>query len=201
MFRPAIAAAFVTAFLATPAMAEECAGKVARLMVEWTEFREPTVSKMEVVTEGQGKTHSEFAQSAWDHYLYKPTEPAGGPWYLTHDGTMYQSTDEGGSWVALHSFDKQDTREKNIASVEAQAQTVENAVCGEETLDGVAHETLEADTHMSEPTEVHTHAKYWVNKETGFVSKSIITMQQPGFQSTTTQVASPAPDLTLPLPE
>ena len=79
------------------------------------------------------------------------------------------------------------------------ALTVKNASCGSEELDGVLHETAEADYSNAQMNSEH-HEKFWVNPKTGWISKSVGKMKMGAFESTTTQLVEPAPDLSLPTP-
>ena len=170
-------------------------------MVEWYEGNTPGTAYMVNEITGQDVTEHEFLFADWDHYLFKPVVPAGGAWLLTYDGTTYQSTDEGATWVKAYSFDKDETHRINSESVKEQASTVRNAVCGEEDVDGIMHETIEADFSNLTPSRFELHNKYWINSETGYVTRSISHTMMEGFDSIGTQNWVPAPGLTLPIPE
>jgi hypothetical protein len=132
--------------------------------------------------------------------MVKMTNPKG-DWILTYDGTMYQSSDEGKTWKTIRSFDKNETRASGIKSVKEQAGTVRNAKCGEEALDGVKHEMLEADT-TNLAAEFDVHTKYWVNRgDDDFVTRADMTMKTDSYEVFTRQVWKPAPGLTLPVPK
>lgn len=199
--RKAIATAFILLVSARPGLAEDCGEKLSRLLVEWLEPRAPASAMMTVETKGQPTTKNEFLHLDWDRYMVKTIEPAGGPWYLTLDGTTWQSADAGKTWVKAYSFDKDDTRAKGNEITRQQAGTVENAVCGGEELDGVMHETIEADMTNTTNMVFHIHSKYWINPDNGFVTRTTTRMTSDNFDSFTTQDWTPAPDLALPSPE
>ena len=199
--RKAVVTSLVLLASIRPGLAEDCGEKLSRLMIEWLEPRAPATAMMTVETKGQPTTRNEFLHLDWDKYMVKTVEPAGGPWYLTLEGTTYQSSDGGQSWTKAYSFDHNDTRAKSDESVKQQASTIENAVCGEEDLGGVKHETIEADMTSTTNTVVHIHAKYWINPDNGFVTKATSRMTMEGFENFTIQEWTAAPDLTLPSPE
>ena len=199
--KKAVVTALVLMASARPGLAEDCGEKLSRLLIEWLEPRAPATAMMTVETKGQPTTRNEFMHLDWDKYMVKTVEPAGGPWYLTLDGTTWQSGDGGQSWTKAYSFDKDDTRAKGNEMVKQQASTVANAVCSEEDLGGVMHETIEADMTNTTNMVFQIHAKYWINPDNGFVTKTTMRMTAENFENFTTQEWTAAPDLTLPSPQ
>lgn len=195
--RTTIVAVALLLISAAPGRSDTCAEKFTRVLTGY-ENKMPVKSHIVSEMKGQPPSENDFLSVSWQHYMTKTTK---GPWYLTYDGTMFQSSDEGKSWTKVRSFDKDKTRAAGMATVKAQAGTVRNAVCGEEALDGVAHDTMEADTTNLTPQKFEIHTKYWVNRKTGFVSKTITRMTAPTYEIHTTQISSPADGLTLPVPE
>jgi hypothetical protein len=198
--RNAFAAASLLLASTYPGLAEECADNFVRVLTNSGKMK-PNQAHMVSQMTGQPVTENDFLSVAWDHYMVKPTKPKG-PWILTYDGTMYQSSDEGKTWKTIRSFDKNETRASGIKTVKEQAGTVRYAVCGEEELDGVKHETLEADTTNLTPSKFELHTKYWVNRNADdFVTKADTRMKGDGYEVVTTQTWKPAPELTLPIPK
>lgn len=183
------------------AAAETCGEKLSRLMIEWLEPRAPATALMRVETKDQGTTVTRFLHLDADRYMVEAVEPADAPWYLTIEGTTWQSADGGANWTKAYSFNAEETRARNAESVRKQAASVENAVCGTEEIDGVMHDTIEADMSNPPPAAFQIHATYWINQETGFVTRTQSRMTMDAFESTTTQEWTPAPDLVLPSPQ
>ena len=194
----------VTAILllvsAGPGLADDCADKFAQVLIG-SQNMKPAQAHMVSRMKGQRPSESEFLTVSPDHYMTRPTIPKG-PWVLAFNGARYQSSDAGKSWQKIQTFDKDKARADAIKTVKGQAGTVRNAVCGEEELDGVLHETLEADTTNPAPNKFEIHTKYWVNRNAGdFVTRSDTTMKTSTFEMFTTQTWKKAPGLTLPKPQ
>lgn len=196
--------ASLIALAATPlaagaARADACADRFVAVLTGFDKPR-PVESRLVNQMKGQQPTENDFLSASPDHYLVRMTKPKG-PWYLTHDGAMYQSDDDGKSWKKLRSFDKDKQKATNRENVQRQAATVRNAACGEATLDGVKHETLEADTTNTTPTAFEIHTKYWVNRADGnFVTRSETRMVTQAYEVFTVQTSKPAEGLKLPVP-
>ncbi|MCB1484940.1 MAG: hypothetical protein KDJ17_08625 [Hyphomicrobiaceae bacterium] len=182
------------------AVADDCRERVVFLVMDSMKVRPSEGHLISEVT-GQPKTENLFIAADLDHTLYKSISPANQPWTLTYKGAMYQSSDEGKSWKKVHSFDSEKQRAAIIASVTEQAKSATNAVCGEEELDGVMHDTFEADFSVSKPTKMDMHNKYWRNRETGFVTKSTSRVKVTGAESFTTQTWKFLDKVELPIPD
>ena len=192
-----IAAAALLLASSTPALAEDCAERVARLHVWWYENPEPGIGHVVSETKGQPATDGEMHFVANGHYMLKQFVPAGG-WYLTHDGTTWQSTDEGASWKKLYSFDQEDTWQKGLETVKQQASTVRNAVCGEDVIDGETVDTLEADMTNTINATYEIHDKYWVRRSDERAVRTETLTTGLGPDTFFTQTWTKAPDLTIP---
>ncbi|MCB1475861.1 MAG: hypothetical protein H6883_09310 [Rhodobiaceae bacterium] len=193
-----LAALLILALSAPAALADDCVGRVADIL-KGSAGREKTMAVITTEMKGQKPTVNEFHYAKWDHYMVRMIEPAGQPLTLTHDGAMYQSADEGKSWTKVHSFDKEETRALGQKTVEEQAGSIRNAICGNEELDGKTYDTLEADMTNVSGMKFQIHSKYWVAAD-GFVVKATTLMKADNFESFTTQEWQPAPDMELPLP-
>ena len=198
--REVIVAAALLAGSSHLALADACADKFVRVLTGFQDMK-PTQAHIVSQMKGQKATENDFLSVSADHYLAKPTKPKG-PWILTYDGAMYQSSDQGKSWKKIRSFDKEKQKAASRKSVQAQAATVRNVVCGEEMLNGVKHETLEADTTNLKPAKFEIHTKYWVDRANGdFVTRADTTMKAANYEIVTSQTWQPAAGLTLPKPE
>ena len=186
--------------LPIPALADDCRDRVVKLVIDSMTVK-PSQGHLTSEIKGGQSTENTFEIAAWDHMLFKSIKPANAPWTLTYKGAMYQSSDAGKSWRKVHSFDAKEQRAIQVKNVTAQANSARNAVCGEEALNGVMHDVLEADMTYPKPRSFDIHSKYWVNRNTGFVSKAVSRMSSKNFESVTTQTWMPAEGLVLPLPK
>ena len=198
--KPALAAIVLIFVSALTAQAETCHEKFVRLMVDGNDDQ-PV--KIHVVQESKGAKPStnEFFLQTTGHWMTKMIDPANQPWVLTYNNTMYTSADEGKSWAKIRAVDSAQNAASGLRDRQENAQTVSNAVCGEEVLDGVAHDTVEADFKTLQNFKTENHYKYWVNRETGWISKATYQTKGEGYEGFTTQVIEPAPELSLPTPE
>jgi len=185
---------------ASPASAETCEEIFVRLL---TEGNGDGPVKIHVTQDIKGApaTTNYFYQASPGHWMTEMIDPAGQPWVLTYDDAMYTSADEGQTWKKLRDLDSGGNADAAKETMKANAATTRNAVCGEEDLNGVAYDVVEADFDMLQGSKTENHHKYWVNPQNGFIDKAVYEMKGAGFESITTQVIEPAPDLDLPTPE
>ena len=108
--RTAILAAALVVSPVGIASADECAGRVANLVLESLNVK-PSRGLMDVEIVGGQKTQNEFLMAAADHTLSRPIVPPNQPWTLTYKGGMYQSSDEGSTWKKVHSFNSEESRQ------------------------------------------------------------------------------------------
>jgi len=195
--KPVIAAALLVSAGALPASAETCRDRFARLLIEGNG---DGAVKIHVTQEIKGAPASQncFYQQAPGHWMTEMIEPAGQPWVLAHNDVMYTSADKGENWSRLRDLDSDPDAAR--AQLEENAQTARNEVCGNEELDGVAYDTVEADYVSLQGFKSENHHKYWVHPETGFIAKAVYHLKSESFESTTTQLIEAAPDLELPTP-
>jgi hypothetical protein len=195
--KPVIVAALLASAMALPASAETCRDRFVRLLVEGNG---DGAVKIHVTQEIKGAPSSQnwFYQQEPGHWMTEVIEPAGQPWVLTHNDVMYTSADKGESWTKLRDFDSDPDAAR--AQMEESAQTAKNEVCGNEELDGVMFDTVEADYVSLQGFKSENHHKYWVHPDTGFIAKAVYHLKSENFESTTTQLIEAAPDLKLPTP-
>ncbi len=74
-------------------------------------------------------------------------------------------------------------------------------VCGKEEYNGASHEVVEGTYQSSMISGAEFYQKYWINAQTGVIVKSFSHLKSTGFESKTTQLIEPYPDLKLPKPE
>lgn len=194
----AVAAILISAS-SISALAESCHEKFVRLMVDGN-GAEPAKIHVTQEIKGGATSINYFYQAGDGHWMTEMIEPANQDWVLTYDNTMFTSSDKGTSWKKLRTLDggQPDAARKNR---EENATTTKNAACGAEDLNGVAHETVEADFETLQNFKTENHYKYWVNRETGKITKATYQMKGSGFESFTTQLIEPAPGLELPTPK
>lgn len=198
--KPAIAAVAIVFASVQVAQAETCHEKFVRLMVDGNDNR-PVKIHVVQETKGAKPSTNEFFQQKVGHWMTKMIDPANQPWVLTYNNTMYSSADEGDSWTKIRDVDSALNAENGLKARQENAQTVSNAACGEEDLDGVAHDTVEADFKTLQSFKTQNHYKYWVNRESGWITKATYHSKAEGYEGFTTQTLEPAPDLSLPTPE
>ena len=180
--------------------AETCHDKFVRLLIDGNEDGPVKIHAVQEIKGGMTSTNN-FFQVSIGHWMTQMIEPANQPWTLAHNNVMYTSADEGKTWQKIRTMDSGQNKDASIKAQQENAETVKNAACGEEELDGVMHDTVEADFNILQNFKSENHYKYWVNRETGWISQATYDLKGQGFESFTTQVIESAPDLTLPTPE
>ncbi len=182
-----------------PAFAETCHERFVRLLKSAEDTNVPT--KKVVITEMKNgpKMTNENYWLAVDHTMSVMIDPPG-PSVLVYKDTMYTSADAGKTWTVLRKIDSAEGE----SHLQKLADTVTNATCGEDELDGVTFDTVEADYVMgSDPNLTEIHNKYWVSRTDEFIPKSetAMKMKSNGFENFVTQHIEKAPDLKLPTPK
>ncbi len=198
--RAAVAAIAILLVSVHPGLSETCHEKFVRLMVGGNSDQ-PVKIHVTQAQKGAKPSTNNFFQQSPGHWMTQMIEPANQPWVLTHNNTMFTSADEGKSWQKIRTLDSEHNDENARNDRRKNAETVRNAVCGEEALDGVAHETVEADFNTLQSYKTENHYKYWVNRETGWISKATYRTKGEGYEGVSTQLIVAAPELSLPTPE
>lgn len=180
-------------------LADNCHDKFVSLLINGNGDK-PT--KINIITEPKGGklTKNEFYilnQGHWMTVMIEPVQPI----TLAYNNAMFTSPDEGKTWKKVRTMDSAQNKIDNIKNQKENSKTVHNAVCSEEELNGIVHETIQADFNTVQAYKSENHYKYWVNPKTGWISKVIYDSKSNGYESKTTQILIPAPDLTLPTPE
>ncbi len=183
-----------------PGHAETCLETFTRLLVDGNG---DTPVKIHAVQEIKGgmTSSNDFLQVETGHWMTRTIEPTNQPWVLTYNNTMYTSADKGATWTKLRTVDSAENRKNALKNQRENAATARKAVCGTEDLDGAAHDVVEAEFDTLQNFKATNHYKYWVNSQTGWISKTTYKMTGQGFESFTTQTLEPAPGLTLPTPK
>ncbi len=182
------------------ASAETCEEKFIRLLVDGNG---DGAVKIQVTQEIKGgmTSETEMLQAEQGHWLTKTISPANQPWILIYNDVMYTSADEGTTWSKLREMNSMHNAETARENRLADAQTTHDAVCGEEELDGVMIDTVEATYEVVQNFKSTNRNKYWLNRNTGMIVQVTYDLKADNFESFTTQKLEPAPGLELPKPE
>ncbi|MET1415944.1 hypothetical protein ABVF61_26985 [Roseibium sp. HPY-6] len=192
-------AAVILAGLSQPAFADACSSRFTEIYMQ---LDQGVATKTVATTQFKGApaTVNDFLYLSQDHHMTVPTDPAG-PWVLTYQNVMYQSPDEGKTWSKVRDLDSAQNAEGAIAAKKANAETIRNAECGEDTVDGVPLEKVAADLTVSQGMITENRYTYWLTRDEGFIVKAVYETTAPNFEMVTTQTIEPAPELSLPTPE
>lgn len=184
--------------MALPAAAETCREKFVRLFTD----RKQEPVKIHVTQEMKGgmTTKNFNYQNGRGDWMTEMIEPKTLPWTLVSNNVMYTSADQGKTWVKVRTLDSAQDPEAAKASLREAAATAKNVACGTDQLNGIPHETVEAD-YVYPKYKTQHHDKFWVNTKTGRIGKSTTWTKQGAFESTVIQIIEPAPDLKLPTPK
>jgi len=181
------------------ALADPCQDRFTDLYLQLDQGV-PTRSASTVAFKGAPPSTNEFLYLSQDHYMTVPTSPAG-PWVLGYNNALYQSADEGKTWQKIRGMETGQNADKARADKAANAATVRNADCGEDTHLGEAVEVVAADITVSQGMVTENRYTYWVRKSDGFIVRAVYDTKAPNFEMVTTQDIEKAPGLTLPMPE
>ncbi|MGI9352916.1 MAG: hypothetical protein ACR2O3_15240 [Rhizobiaceae bacterium] len=180
-------------------LANECHDRFVDLLINGNEKGPVTIQVTQEV-KGAPVSKSVFYQAVTGHWMTEMVEPENQDWVLTYNDTMYTSSDKGKSWNKIRTLDSANNEEVSRKNLVENSATARNAVCGQEEIDGIQHETVEADYDTLQNFRTENHFKYWINPETGWITKATYLVKGQGFESFTTQFPVPAPDLELPMP-
>jgi len=181
------------------AFADACTDRFTELYLQLDQ-ETPTRTAATTAFKGAPPSTNEFLYLGPDHYMTVPTSPAG-PWVLGYKNVLYQSADEGKSWEKIREMDTSQNADKANADKRANAETIRNAVCGEDDLNGEAVEVVAADITVSQGMVTENRYTYWVRHSDGFIVRAVYDTKAPNFEMMTTQEIEKAPGLTLPAPE
>lgn len=186
---------------AVPAFADPCEDRFAELLINGNQEMGPV--RIHITQEIVGGTTSlNYHHSDGDgNGMTEMIDPAGDPWSLFLGDKMFRSDDKGKTWSYINSFDAEKSRTDMKSAMTTDLSSASGVMCGEEDMDGVSHEVVEGSYLSSMLSGGAIYTKYWVNPENGWVVKSYSHIQSGGFESKTTQLIEPSPDLVLPKPE
>ncbi len=181
------------------ATADPC--RVAFMKVK-TDIKPASATRSRIVSLTNGKNpstamHLNNGSGDWMSY---PTDPPNGPWSLQVGKVLYVSSDQGKTWTKARDMNDPghdpDVVRKEVADAAAAA---ENLTCGTDEMDGLRHETFEADVNYPK-MNMKAREKLWLHPETRRVVKSRIIMRMSGMEVETTQFTEYLPELGLPKP-
>ena len=149
--KPVFAAVLLSALGAHSVLAETCEEKFVRLLVDGNPDFGPM--RLHIFSEIKGVQKSEgYHYSKGDGSIDSMSttiEPENTPWSLFLGMKMWMSTDKGKSWNFVRELDAQSDPKAVKEALRKDAGTAANVACGEEEIDGVAHEMVEGDYNSS----------------------------------------------------
>ncbi len=119
-------------------------------------------------------------------WLTQMVDPPNSPWSMAMGKAMYVSNDKGASWKKIRDLEEGHSPEAVRKRIVENMKTAKNAKCGTEAINGVPHETVEAE--YTAQGNLFIIDKNWLHPETKRIVKSESTMRQGNFESHTTQV-------------
>jgi hypothetical protein len=207
MVRFTLAAAIAAASLmiaAVPAEADDaaCLERFRSLVADGNPDRGPVrIHVLQTVGNQQTENYFYSAGGGSGDGLMEPVRNMGDMWVLFRNQKMYTSNDAGKTWAFGRDMDDASQPEAYKAQVRKDLETVAKVACAEETLDGVAHDTVEGEFNSSALQGAATFNKYWINRETGWLTRYVSASGSGAGKLEVTQTIEPAPDLQLPNPE
>lgn len=194
----AIAALLLIAFT-QPLHAESCKEKFARLLSDVSSKGPVRIHLTQSIKGGMTSTNYNYQTGDGD-WMTEMIDPKNMQWSLVRNNVLYSSSDQGKTWKKIRVMDDAMSNDDVKKVQEEAASTATNEKCGSEELDGVMHETVEADySNLKYKTE--HHQKYWVDPKSGWITKTTMETKQGAFESSVIQIIEKAPDLSLPSPK
>jgi hypothetical protein len=207
MVRFTLAAAIAAASLiiaAAPAEADDaaCLERFRSLVADGNPDRGPVrIHVLQTVGNQQTENYFYSAGGGSGDGLMEPVRNMGDMWVLFRNQKMYTSNDAGKTWAFGRDMDDASQPEAYKAQVRKDLETAAKVACAEEALDGVAHDTVEGEFNSSALQGAATFNKYWINRETGWLTRYVSASGSGAGKLEVTQTIEPAPDLQLPNPE
>lgn len=207
MWRFTLAAAIAAApmiIAAAPAQADDaaCLERFKSLVADGNPDRGPVrIHVQQTVGNQQTENYFYSAGSGSADGLMEPLKNMGDMWVLFRNKKMYTSNDAGKTWAFGRDMDDASQPEAYKAQVRKDLETAAKVACAEDALDGVAHDTVEGEFNSSALQGASTFNKYWINRETGWLTRYVSTSEAGGSTFEVTQTIESWPDLKLPDPE
>lgn len=184
-----------------PAFADPCHDRFTELLIGGNQKMGPVRLHITQEIVG-GKTSLNYHHSDGEgNGMTEMIEPVDDPWSLFIGDNMYRSDDKGKSWSFINSYDAEKSLADMKVAMTKDAAEAMGVACSEEDLEGVAHEVVEGNYNSTMASGASIYQKYWVNPQTGWIVKSYGHTKSGGFESKTTQLIEPSPDLVLPKPK
>ncbi|MEO0636604.1 MAG: hypothetical protein AAFY73_08145 [Pseudomonadota bacterium] len=127
-----------------------------------------------------------FRQIDSTHWMTEAVDPDSLAWTLSHSGTMFTSSDKGKTWSVLRTIDEAENA-AGRKRYEEQAKSATDAICDQETVDGVTYERLAANFMSEIGLKTQNRFTYWVDEATGQVMISRYETEAESFSSVTVQ--------------
>ena len=191
--------AALTLAFCVPAAAETCHEKFVRVYTDRNDKGPRKILLIQEIKGAKPTKNYNYSDGSGD-WMTEMIEPPNAPWSMVRGNILYTSSDKGKTWKKIRTMDSGSSAEAVAKKLAAAAATVKNAVCAEEELDGAMHETVEADYEQPAFNTSH-HDKFWIDPQSGWITKSVGRTSQAGFESLVTQTIEKTPDLKLPTPD
>lgn len=200
--RPVLMLACLAAMSAAsvqPALADVCRDA---FMKTKTASKPPMASKSRIISVIKGQPPStvhHFSNGTGD-WMTQSIDPPNGLWSLDVSKVQYASSDKGKTWKRVReSTDAGHDPEVVRKQVADAAAAATNLSCGTEVIDGLSHQTFEAEIAYPQ-MNMTTRETLWLNPETGRVVKAHTIMRASGMEVTTTEFIEYLSELALPKP-
>lgn len=183
------------------ALAETCEEKFARLEIEGNAEKAPV--RLTITSEmpgGQVMRNYHYSDGNGDG-MSEMIEPENMPWSLFIGNNMYSSTDKGKTWSLMNTWDKEKQTADMKETMYNDMASASGIVCGEETLNGTAYDTVEGRYKSSALQGADHFSKFWVSRDDGRIVRKDTVADSAGGIYKTSQLIEPWPDFVLPKPE
>ena len=176
-----------------------CVARFKELLVEGNPGDGPT--RNHVTQTYAGNTTENYFHSMGSNTgegVMQPLKNMGPMWVMFRDRKMYTSMDEGKSWKFGRELDAVSDPAVTRVKLAEDAKTASGIACSEEEFNGATHQTVQGEYVSSLLNGGTVFHKYWVNTETGWISKTETRSTVAGNESLAIQVLEPAPEFEFP---
>lgn len=184
----------------TVVLANECREKFITIAADATP-KGPLKMVVTSFLNGKKTMKSNFFQLHVDHWLNEGLSPKGMPSTLAYQHSMYNSFDNGKSWKKVGDLDAEKGRREGLKQLMEDVKTTSNATCGEEVIEGVSYNWVEADYNSLKDEKTKYHNKYWTIAKTNWLAKTSSQIINPNYKTLVIQTIEKAPNLSLPTPK